>query len=196
MKHFTLPGFVFVFCFFCLISSGCRMCGTCYDDCVPSKTARHNDPDSCDPLYRAGSVFYGTADYTDISNAPDCEGCSITNAGYYGSTFSVDKNRPVSAPKLRSKPIDIDSLDIPTLPDLLRGRPTEAPQPQSVPLPKQPEPVKPAVQPKVTKKAVVPPANTAMPQFTVEELRRMENDPSVTDIRILNVEDAIDKAFR
>ncbi|GHT34207.1 hypothetical protein FACS189427_01090 [Planctomycetales bacterium] len=189
------------------------MCGTCYDECVPAKISRSNDSESCDPLYRAGSVFYGNADYTDISDIPDCEGCSITNAGYYGKTYSVDKNRPVSVPRRNAAPTSIDHLNIPTIQDLLRGRPTELPQPQSVPQPNQttPAPAKPAIQPKVTKKfGGVPqkkvyetgliPAQTSAPspapQFNIEELRRMDNDPSVTDIRIINVEDAVDKAFR
>jgi hypothetical protein len=113
----------------------------------------------------------------------------------------VDKNRPVTAPKRNTAPTGIDHLNIPTIQDLLRGRPTELPQPQSVPQPNQttPAPAKPAIQPKVTKKfGGVPQTSvqSSAPQFNIEELRRMDNDPSVTDIRIINVEDAVDKAFQ
>jgi len=209
MKYTILSGFVFVFCFCSIISTGCRMCGTCYDECVPSKTARPNDSDSCNPLYRAGSVFYGNTDYTDISNIADCEGCSLTNAGYYGKTYAVDKNRPSTAPKRNTPPTGTDHWKIPTIQDLLRGRPTEPPtgtvpppqtlpQQQSVPPPNQTMsvPARPAIQPKVTRRTGLPPAGTSAPQFSVEELRKMENDPSVTDIRIINVEDAVDSAFQ
>jgi hypothetical protein len=159
-------------------------------------------------------VFYGNTDYTDVSNVPDCEGCSITNAGYYGKTYSVDKNRPPTAPRRNAPSTGIDHLNIPTIQDLLRGRPTEVPQPilqqpQSAPLPNQttpiqttPVPAKPAIQPKVTKRVSGLPQGisatspSSAPQFSIEQLRKMENDPSVTDIRIINVEDAVDKAFQ
>ncbi|MDR3197506.1 MAG: hypothetical protein LBU34_06500 [Planctomycetaceae bacterium] len=179
--------------FLIICSIGCRMCGTQYDYCTPAYTGRVEDYRGCDPLYRAGSIFncYG-------NEIADEEGQIIraTNAGNFGVTTPV--NRAYSDPS-RLEPRSETPIGRPTLAPTPNGNNTDEPEntlPGIEDLIRETIPVKPAipaVNPPVTRQVPVETipftAQSGEPTFTIEDLRRL--DPSVTDIKILNVEDFV-----
>ncbi|GHT12608.1 hypothetical protein FACS1894170_07610 [Planctomycetales bacterium] len=70
------------------VSTGCKMCCSPYDYCIPAVINRADDYRGCGPLYRAGSVFHNA----------DCKSCAgdntgnillTSNAGNYGRTVPV-----------------------------------------------------------------------------------------------------------
>lgn len=191
----VLTFFSLVFPFFLVICSvGCRMCGPQYDYCMPAYTGRTEDYRGCNPLYRAGSIFncYGDAIVDD-------EGQIIraTNAGNFGTITPMGRvhsvpsrleprsETPIGKPSLAPTSNGNNNIEDPenTLPgieDLLQER----------------TPVKPAiptVNPPITRQVpaeTIPfSAQSGEPTFTIEDLRRL--DPSVTDIKILNIEDSV-----
>jgi hypothetical protein len=180
-----------------LISSsvGCRMCGTGYDYCMPAYIGRAEDYRGCDTLYRAGSIFSGTNE--EIS---DSEGQLIraTNAGNFGVTVPVDRVRlnpsrlephsgsPIGRPSLAPSPNGNNNDDepenfIPEIEELLRQDTTPI------------KPTFPTINPPTTRQTSIETipfsAQSGEPTFTVEDLRRL--DPSVTDIKILNIQDSV-----
>ncbi|MDR1141246.1 MAG: hypothetical protein LBL62_06105 [Planctomycetaceae bacterium] len=183
-----------IFLFFLVIDSvGCRMCGTQYDYCMPAYTGRAEDYRGCDSLYRAGSIFNGYGE-----EIADNEGQIIraTNAGNFGATIPVDRFRSNSS---RLEPRSGTQIGRPQLAPTPNGNNnTEEPE-NSIPgiedLLQENIPVKPAiptVHPPLTRQAVetIPfSAQSGEPTFSIEDLRRL--DPTVTDIKILNVEDSI-----
>jgi hypothetical protein len=204
MRHFIpvpmLP--VFLILLITLISSsiGCRMCGTGYDYCVPAHTGRAEDYRGCDTLYRAGSIFNGNSE--EITGN-DGQIIRATNAGNFGITEPVNRVRvnpsrleprsssPIGRPSLAPNPNGNNNNNnnnnneepenfIPGIEDLLQNTP---------PI----KPVRPTVNPPVTRQTSIETipfsAQSGEPTFTVEDLRRL--DPSVTDIKILNIEDSV-----
>lgn len=191
---------------------GCRMCGSPYDYCVPSYTDRCDDYRGCDPLYRAGSILYGgDGEFVDAS----------VNAGNFGRIVPVDTRRPRSQGGTRG-PTRIgmpetthgqDQIDYtpPSMQELLKGGGTsplepfapgsenlfEVPNvPQSEPIPvTPPATMPPAIPPGIPTPAEPMPfvSGNAVSDITVEELRRL--DPSITDVKILNIDDTINSAF-
>jgi len=173
---------------------GCRMCGSPYDYCVPAHTSRTDDYRDCDVFYRAGSIFWnndaGCAEYDgmDVDFVAD----RSVNAGNFGKTTPIESKRPTLR-TLEPKKLDKPSIGIPsksaapspngTLPE--EFRPFEQQVPSSPNLPISPPPT---VPPSLTPMPFDQTRNQGGPPITIEELRRL--DPSVTDIRILNVEDA------
>jgi hypothetical protein len=179
-------------------STGCRMCGTQYDYCTPAYTGRTEDYRGCDPLYRAGSIF--NCDGEEITDA-DGQIIRATNAGNFGTTTPVGRGQykpsrlepraPIGRPPLAPTPngnTEEPENTIPGIEDLIRET-----------LPTLP-PALPTVNPPVTRQIPARQTHTATssetipfsaqsgePTFTIEDLRRL--DPSVTDIKILNVED-------
>ncbi|MDR0704617.1 MAG: hypothetical protein LBF88_06465 [Planctomycetaceae bacterium] len=172
---------------------GCRMCGTGYDYCTSAYTGRTEDYRGCDPLYRAGSIF--NANSEEIT---DSEGQIIraTNAGNFGVTTPVHRVR-VNPSRLEPRSNSI-------------GRPSLAPSPNGSNNNDEPEDFKPRIEDllqdttpvKPTRPTVNPPltrqvpietipfsAQSGEPTFTIEDLRQL--DPSVTDIKILNIQDSV-----
>ncbi|MDR0335734.1 MAG: hypothetical protein LBI18_01450 [Planctomycetaceae bacterium] len=189
--------FSLIFPVFCVINSvGCRMCGTQYDYCMPAYTGRTEDYRGCDSLYRAGSIFncYG-------EEVVDSEGQIIraTNAGNFGVTLPIDRFR--SSPS-QLEPRSGTQIGKPQLPPTPNGNNDNniEEQEQTIPgiedLLQNNTPIKPAiptVRPPVTRQIsaeTVPfSAQSGEPTFTIEDLRQL--DPTVTDIKILNVEDVV-----
>lgn len=211
MTRKIIPLFLAVFIALSVsISSGCRMCGSSFDACVPAYLQRENDYRGCDPLYRSGSIFYGNADYSDTSGDLNCVDCSLTNAGMFGRTERIGKGKTPqtirSMTQDRQNESNRKDLHVPTIEDLIKGKPTEEPEapspfgvPESIPyetpmpntLPNSlPQP------PQTIPFSTNDPKVTGGPQISVEELRRLDPDPNITDIRILNVDDVVDKAFQ
>ncbi|MDR0609184.1 MAG: hypothetical protein LBG58_03665 [Planctomycetaceae bacterium] len=180
-----------------LISSsiGCRMCGTSYDYCVPAHTGRAEDYRGCDTLYRAGSIFNG-----DNERIADSDGQIIraTNSGNFGVTAPITRihttpsrleprsSSPIGRPSLAPTPNGNNNNNndpenfIPEIKELLQD---------TTPV----KPVIPTVNPPITRQTSIETipfsAQSGEPTFTVEDLRRL--DPSVTDIKILNIKDSV-----
>jgi hypothetical protein len=176
-------------------SVGCRMCGTEYDYCMPAYTGRAEDYRGCDTLYRAGSVFNGNNE--EIADS-DGQIIRATNAGNFGVTVPVDRIRSnpsrleprsgstIGRPSLAPNPNGNNNNDeepenfVPGIEDLLQN---------TTPI----KPVRPTVNPPITRQTSIETipfsAQPGEPTFTVEDLRRL--DPSVTDIKILNIEDSV-----
>ena len=173
--------FFFVFAFVLLV--GCRMCGSPYDYCVPAHTHRSDDYRGCNVFYRAGSIFWnvGSTDAgADIGFVTD----RSVNAGNFGTTTPIESNRPTQR-MLEPRKLDRPTIGIPhkSAAPPLNG--TEDSQPFNVPAPGEHP-----VSPPPTGFTPIPfdqTQNQVGPSITIEELRRL--DPTVTDVRILNVED-------
>ena len=181
---------VLAFAFF----AGCRMCGSPYDYCVPAYTNRADDYRDCDVFYRAGSIFWNSDVGCDEFGGTDIDFVSdrSMNAGNFGTTTPAESKRPTLR-TLEPRKLDRPSIGIPprsATPPINGAPPTDfrpfEPQvPSSPNLPTSPPPTIPSgpapMQFDQTR-------NQGGPSITIEELRRL--DPTVTDIRILNVEDA------
>ena len=162
--------------------AGCRMCGSPYDYCIPAYTQRADDYRGCDVFYRAGSIFRSSdsrCDGTDIDFIAD----RSMNSGNFGTTTPVDVKRPTPR-TLEPRKMDRPAIGIPPKSATPNGIPFD----QQIPiLPDLPSP-SPTVPPGFSPLPVDQNRTQSGPTITVEELRRL--DPTVTDIRILNVEDA------
>jgi hypothetical protein len=189
-------------------SAGCRMCGSPYDYCISGYVDRADDYRGCDPFYRAGSVFY-------CSDSFETDGAIIANAGNYGNTtlieavnrkedFKVNPNQrqqtpyrpsltPIAKPPL---PLGIENDSTVPIPDIDQILRDSQPIQQQMPLPKPEIPRTPQPAPKSETipfvpnepiQNVLPPVTTGEPTITIDELRRL--DPSVTDIKIISIED-------
>ena len=170
---------------------GCRMCGSPYDYCVPAHTSRNDDYRGSNVSYRAGSIFwqgdstcYGH-DGTDVEFVAD----RSMNAGNWGMTTPVEPKRPtpriLEPRKLERPPIGIPPKSATPSPN---GDPVDDHGPftdQTPILPDLPPSIMP---PDFTPTPLGQPKNQEIPPITIEELRR--TDPTVTDFRILSVEDA------
>ena len=169
-----------------VLLAGCRMCGSPYDYCVSAYTHRADDYRGCDVFYRAGSIFWhggATYDGTSVDFVAD----RSLNAGGFGTTTPVDLERP--APRtLEPRKFDRPTIGIPPkpavpipngggnhFPPFHEQVPTDLPAPP--PVPRSLDVPMPLDQTQ----------NQGGPIVTIEELRRL--DPSVTDVRILSVED-------
>jgi hypothetical protein len=165
------------------------MCGSPYDYCVPAYTQRTDDYRGCNVFYRAGSVFW--------NNDACCDGMGVDfvadQSMNFGTTTPVDLKRPTPR-TLGPRKTERATIGIPSKPATLPSndapsndfKPFEEQIPSSPDLPTSPPPTLP--------RSFDPPMpfdqtqNQRGPLITIEELRRL--DPTVTDIRILNVEDA------
>lgn len=181
------------------------MCGSSLDTCVPAYLQRENDYRGCDPFYRAGSIFYGNVNYSDTSGDLNCLDCSLTNAGMFGRTEQIGKGkRPQSIRSMspdRQEEQNRKDLNVPTIEDLLRGKPTEEPDssspfsiPENIPF-ETPSPEFMPPKPQIVPFSTSDPKVTG-PNISIEELRRLDPDPNITDIRIINVDDVVEKAFQ
>ena len=160
------------------------MCGSPYDYCIPAYTRRADDYRGCDVFYRAGSIFWnkdGSCGGTDVELVAD----RSMNAGNFGTTTAVDVKRPTPR-TLEPRKTDKPSIGIPS--KSATPAPNGIPFDQQVPSsPDFPTP-SPTVPPGFTPSPSGQSRTQGGPTITVEELRLI--DPTVTDIQILNVEDA------
>ena len=174
--------------------AGCRMCGSSYDHYIPAHTDRVDDYRGGNVFYRAGSIFWNDglcneSDGTDVDLVAD----RSMNAGNFGTTTPIELKRPTLR-TLEPKKLDRSPIGIPPGPatptpngDLPEGfhlfeqQIPNAPNPSGLP----PSPVPSDVAPMPFDQT----RNQSDPIITIEELRRL--DPTVTDIRILNVEDVL-----
>ena len=111
--------FFIVFVMFTLTGSvGCRFCASPYDYCPPTFTGNEYGSTcgyTCDPLFRAGSRFYGTEDYCS------CRGCDIgcsTCVGetiQYGSEYYAPSESEMPVESVR--PVPSSGKQIPDAPD-------------------------------------------------------------------------------
>lgn len=212
-------------------ASGCRMCGSPYDYCVPTHIDRAEDYRGCDPKYRAGSIFY--ASYDGCSDADILTAGLTMNTGNFGITTPInegerqpkrldngekriigvptdsldsigntletlnDRERPDIDDILQQTPVN--RLDTPSMPSNLPGVPLVPPSRTPVPQTPSPDAIEtiPFTTPSSEQPLMEPinnvnPPVTRAPEITIEELRRL--DPTVTDIKILNVEDSLNTA--
>ncbi len=151
-------------------------------------------------MYRAGSIFCGNAGCVDSDDYVDY----MQNAGNFGETTPVDKQKPTRAfgsnkPKPSERPKGYNVEDL--LPDQSPiGIPSSVPgangeeidRPFNEQVPTLPGPASaPFGAPTTSAFGSTSLENRLNSEsglnITVEELRRL--DPSVTDVRILNVED-------
>ena len=172
---------------------GCRMCGSSYDHCIPAHTSRTNDDRGSNALYRAGSIL-GPRDALsnefDGTNAEFVTDRSV-NAGLFGTTTPVELKRPtlraLEPRKLDSPPIGIPPRSATPPPN---GRPAEDFRrfdEEILTLPVLPILPPQTVPPSFTPLPFDQTDSQGIPPVTIEELRRL--DPTITDLRILNVED-------
>ena len=170
------------------------MCGSPYDYCVPAHTSRADDYRGCNVFYRAGSIFWQDDsactgyDGTDVEFVAD----RSMNAGNFGTTTPVEAKRPtlrtLEPRKQTRPPIGIPPKSATPAPN---GDPVDDSRPfieQMPVLPDLPTSPPPTGPPDFTPIPFDQTRNQGGPTITIEELRRL--DPTVTDIRILNVEDA------
>ena len=173
--------------------AGCRMCGSSYDYCVPAHTSRADDYRGCNVFYRAGSIFWqGDSSCngfggTDVGFVAD----RSMNAGNFGTTTPVESKRPTPR-ALEPRKLDRPLIGIPpkSAAPTLNSEPTEDVRPFMEQIPNLldiPGLEPPSVPPDSTPTPFDQTKNQGGPTITIEELRRL--DPTVTDIRILNVED-------
>lgn len=208
--------FSFLFLFLILGSTGCRMCGSSYDYCMPAFLDRQDDYRGCDSLYRAGSIYQNVACQSGCGEEIALTTDRSLNAGNFGVTTSVDAplmqgpKRPGGGSTLGKPPtgpiLNGDGFDVPTqgveelLQDSMPSRPTPLMPTPLVPTPMEgnpppatsPEPfvpVPPSQQSPVETMPLTMPSSPE-PTITVEDLRRL--DPSVTDIKIINIDDSLD----
>ena len=97
---------------------GCRFCASPYDYCPPTFTGSDYGSTcgyTCDPLFRAGSRFYGSEDYCS------CRGCEVGCASCAGETvqyeseYVVPSQSGVPSDAVRSVPSPIKK--VPTAPN-------------------------------------------------------------------------------
>lgn len=203
--------------------TGCRMCGSPYDYCMPAYTQRSDDYRGCDPLYRAGSIFYANVDYADGFDDPNCPECSKGNTGNFGKTRSIlgpRARQPERTPRTRTTtpppPIGIplkapvsngngtpdvpqrgnQDYRLPTIEELLdETRPDRpfGPTTPAVPVtPPSRRPVPPPV-PSDPSESIPFTMQSGEPTISLDELRRL--DPSITDVKILNIDDKLNAPF-
>lgn len=190
---------IFPLAFLVLVAgaSGCRMCGSPNDYCIPAHIERDNDYRGCDTLYRAGSIFYNETDYRN-ETVPGCNDCSMANAGNWGKTRAVRLPHIIAVPPKSPEETDNGGFDMPTREDLMRGVRPGLGVPETIPM-NEPEmfaPPPPPTRPD-SPDTIEPAFPFGMqwdePKFTVEELRRL--DPSITDVQILNIEDSLNTSM-
>lgn len=187
--------------------SGCRMCGSPDDYCIPAYIERDCDYRGCDTLYRAGSIFYDNVDYRSVSD-PDCNDCSMSNAGDWGKTKAVKPFRNIGVPP-KAPDANENGFEMPTREELMRGVRPGLGVPETVPT--DDEPGTERISPPPTRpftpigptgpidpSAPVDPAfpfstQSGEPKITVEELRRL--DPTITDVQILNIDDSLNTSL-
>ncbi len=198
-----------------VFASGCRMCGSPYDDCMSAFLDRQDDYRGCDPQYRSGSIFSkGTNDCYRGSDGVPLD--RSMNAGNFGVTVPVNAARPAFGPKKSND----TAIGIPTSNGFLNGNDSGTPaftvedmlrhetntNAPNVPLtpgenaiPNTPPNTVPNAIPKDENESDETPLqpipfavndilrNGREPMITVEDLRRL--DPSVTEIKILDIKD-------
>ncbi|MDR1477628.1 MAG: hypothetical protein LBJ00_01665 [Planctomycetaceae bacterium] len=76
-----------------IISSGCRMCGSDYDYCMPAIV--DGGVQNAGPLYRAGSILNGVSDNCDnYFTDPDCAECNSNDSANFIEYRDTDRNIP------------------------------------------------------------------------------------------------------
>jgi hypothetical protein len=179
------------------------MCGSPCDYCVPGYLDREADYRGCDPAYRAGSVFYSSrnpyGDEIPFANTGNF-GTTVPIAGTAGPTKTI--GRPETSPDLLDGFEGLDNGETPpNIDEILKGTKGTPVNKWETPAPKTPAPGTIETMPFTTPEILpVPPAPipatqlpipnpplTGTPDITIEELRKL--DPTVTDIKILNIED-------
>ena len=202
-----------------VFASGCRMCGSPYDDCMSAFLDRHDDYRGCDPQYRSGSVFSkGTNDCYRGSDGVPLD--RSMNAGNFGVTVPINAGRPAFGTKKSSDTaigiptngfLDGNDSGTPafTVEDMLRqetniNAPSVPLSPGEDSIPNTPPNTVPNAPPKDEDESdetplqpipfavndalrSVPLRHNVEPVITVEDLRRL--DPSVTEIKILDIQD-------
>ena len=173
--------------------AGCRMCGSSYDYCVPAHTSRADDYRGCNVFYRAGSIFWQGDSVCNGYGETDIEFVTdrSINAGNFGVTTPVESKRPTPRTLEPRKP-DRPPIAIPpkSAAPPPNGDPTKNAHPFEEKTPSLPNfPVLPL--PMAPSDFTPVPfdqlQNQDGPPITIEEIRR--TDPTVTDFRILSVED-------
>lgn len=180
------------------------MCGSQFDYCMPAYTERGEDYRGCDPLYRAGSIFNSDKDYSGYFNDPDCVDCNsgkTENAGHFGETRPLDergfpvKSRHSKSPTKLGIPPQTPNgngngmnYDVPTIEQLIEGTPMQ----ETIPL--APPPSQPIMEPQIIESMPFT-TQIGVPRITAEELRRLDSDPNVTEVKILNIDDSLNTAL-
>lgn len=175
------------------------MCGSPYDYCMPTYLDRTDDYRGCDTLYRSGSIFQQGDCYLGYGD-DDTVIDRSANAGNFGVTTPVGSKKPGLGSQRPGSGITIgrpteepllngNGFDTPTgVEELLRENQPGAPTPL-MPTPRETVPPPPAQEPPVETMPFTMPS-VKEPTITVEDLRRL--DPSVTDIKIITIDDALD----
>ncbi len=192
------------------------MCGSSLDACTPALLCRDADYRGNNPLYRAGSIFYGHSHHASQVVLAD----RAHNAGNYGQTTPTTQNqKPEDSSSFAPWMLDTntDPLDVPSIEELKNntryiGIPTDIPTDSPREIPTVPDAVMPPrdTAPPSEENSIetIPFVNTSTgpltkpnsypifeePQFTVEDLRRLESS-DVTEIKILHVEDDVDNTY-
>jgi hypothetical protein len=188
-----------------IISSGCRMCGTDYDYCMPAIV--DGGVQNAGALYRAGSILNGVPNnYEKYFCDPDCVDCKSD------SSFKIEYND-----NGESNSVDLDKVNVtPTQDDIKNNgwQGTDTGTNIGIPsttLPNSgdnnnnqkidPEFKTPSLEelmkltpPRTTKppKNNTPKSDTIPNNFTLDNLRQLDpsiNDPDVQEIKILKIED-------
>ncbi len=171
------------------------MCGSQYDYCTPAFTSRADDYRGCDAYYRSGSIFRSGEFDCDEDGNVEFIGDRSMNAGNFGMTTPVETKRPTPQtlePKKLGKPsVGIPSTSPAPSPNsnYSNGIPPEnnvLPFENQIPSSPPPPPA-PSTGPRGFESPSLDQTRGNGPNITIEELRRL--DPSVTDVRILNIED-------
>ncbi|MGL4594895.1 MAG: hypothetical protein ACRCUY_09225 [Thermoguttaceae bacterium] len=171
---------------------GCHMADRSRDFCSSAHICRPDDYRGCDPLYRAGSIFYPNG---DASAEFQQTAWQRPNAGNYGETVPITlKSYGRTPDELRdTQSIEVEpEYVVPSFDDMLKNTPDTIIYPKTEQKSKS----------KSDDDGLLPESfndqllnektslfSTDEPTFSIDELQKL--DPSVTEIKILKVEDTV-----